>query len=147
MFILYVAFSAPSKKWQILIFELKKISPSWIKKVTSRAKPSWKSFSSSYGSSQLGSGSSLLLSLQGNPVLIAGSLFWLQGFPCISLYFPVRDCSTCQKHLVDRRTWQNLIDITHYCRSWLNQIWHRLFPNCVESCNSLEGKNRVQKID
>ena len=34
-----------------------------------------------------------LLSLQGNPVLIAGSLFWLQGFPCISLYFPVRDCS------------------------------------------------------
>ena len=34
-----------------------------------------------------------LLSLQGNPVLIAGSLFSLQGFPCISLYFPVRDCS------------------------------------------------------
>ena len=36
-----------------------------------------------------------LLSLQGNPVLIAvgGSLFALQGFPCISLYFPVRDCS------------------------------------------------------
>ena len=34
-----------------------------------------------------------LLSLQGNPVLIAGSLFWLKSFPCISLYFPVRDCS------------------------------------------------------
>ena len=34
-----------------------------------------------------------LLSLQGNPFLIAGSLFSLQGFPCISLYFPVRDCS------------------------------------------------------
>ena len=31
-----------------------------------------------------------LLSLQGNPVLIEGSLFSLQGFPCISLYFPVR---------------------------------------------------------
>ena len=28
-------------------------------KATSRAEPSWKSFSSSYGSSQLGSGSSL----------------------------------------------------------------------------------------
>ena len=38
-----------------------------------------------------------LLSLQGNPVLIAGSLFSLQGFPCISLYFPVRDCSVCNK--------------------------------------------------
>ena len=34
-----------------------------------------------------------LLSLQGNPVLIAGSLFSLQSFPCISLYFPARDCS------------------------------------------------------
>ena len=31
-----------------------------VKKVTSRAEPSWKSFSSSYGSSQLGSGSSLI---------------------------------------------------------------------------------------
>ena len=31
------------------------------KKVTSRAEPSWKSFSSSYGSSQLGSGSSLVV--------------------------------------------------------------------------------------
>ena len=51
----------------------------------------------------------------------------------------------CQKHLVYRRARQNLINITHYCRSWLNQIWHRLFPNCVESCNSLEGKNRVKK--
>ena len=34
--------------------------PSWVKKVTSRAEPSWKSFSSSYGSSQLGSDSSLI---------------------------------------------------------------------------------------
>ena len=34
-----------------------------------------------------------LLSFQGISVLIASSLFWLQGFPCISLYFPVRDCS------------------------------------------------------
>ena len=34
-----------------------------------------------------------LYSLQGTPVLIAGSLFSLQGFPCISLYLPVRDCS------------------------------------------------------
>ena len=34
-----------------------------------------------------------LYSLQGTPVFIAGSLFSLQGFPCISLYFPVRDCS------------------------------------------------------
>ena len=32
-----------------------------VKKVTSRAEPSWKSFNSSYGSSQLGSGSSLIL--------------------------------------------------------------------------------------
>ena len=39
-----------------------------------------------------------LLSLQGNPVLIAGFLFSLQGFPCISLYFPVRDCSVYKKH-------------------------------------------------
>ena len=37
-----------------------------------------------------------LLSLQGNPVLIAASLFSLQGFPCISLYFPVRDCSVAK---------------------------------------------------
>ena len=34
-----------------------------------------------------------LYSLQRTPVFIAGSLFSLQGFPCISLYFPVRDCS------------------------------------------------------
>jgi hypothetical protein len=34
-----------------------------------------------------------LYSLQGTPVFIEGSLFLLQGFPCISLYFPVRDCS------------------------------------------------------
>ena len=34
-----------------------------------------------------------LFSLKGTPVLIAGSLFSLQDFPCISLYFPVRDCS------------------------------------------------------
>ena len=34
-----------------------------------------------------------LFSLQGTPVLITGSLFSLQGFTCISLYFPVRDCS------------------------------------------------------
>ena len=27
------------------------------------------------------------------PVLITGSLFSLQGFPCKPLYFPVRDCS------------------------------------------------------
>ena len=42
------------------LFELKKTIPSWRKKATSRAEPSWKSLSSSYGSSQLGSGSSLL---------------------------------------------------------------------------------------
>ena len=29
----------------------------------------------------------------GNPVLIAGILFSLQGFPYKTLYFPVRDCS------------------------------------------------------
>ena len=34
-----------------------------------------------------------LFSLQGTPVLIAGSLFSIQGFPCKPLYFPVRDCS------------------------------------------------------
>jgi len=34
-----------------------------------------------------------LFSLQGTPVLIAGSLVSLQGFPCKPLYFPVRDCS------------------------------------------------------
>ena len=34
-----------------------------------------------------------LFSLQGTPVLIAGSLFSLQVFPCKPLYFPVRDCS------------------------------------------------------
>ena len=34
--------------------------PSWKEKVTSRAEPSWKLFSSSPGSSQLGSGSSLV---------------------------------------------------------------------------------------
>ena len=33
-----------------------------------------------------------LFSLQGTPVLIEGSLFSLQGFPCKPLYFPVRDC-------------------------------------------------------
>ena len=31
--------------------------------------------------------------LQGTPVLIAGSLLSLQGFPCKPLYFPIRDCS------------------------------------------------------
>jgi hypothetical protein len=31
--------------------------------------------------------------ITGNPVLIAGILFSLQGFPCKPLYFPVRDCS------------------------------------------------------
>ena len=31
--------------------------------------------------------------LQGTPVLIAGSLFSLQGFPCKPLYFPVRGYS------------------------------------------------------
>ena len=35
-----------------------------MKKVTSRAEPSWKFFSSSYGSSQLGSDSSLLTTFQ-----------------------------------------------------------------------------------
>ena len=30
------------------------------------------------------------------PVLIAGSLFSLQGFPCKPLYFPVRDCSVLE---------------------------------------------------
>jgi hypothetical protein len=34
-----------------------------------------------------------LFSLQGTPVLIAGSLFSLQRFPCKPLYFPGRDCS------------------------------------------------------
>jgi hypothetical protein len=48
-----------------------------------------------------------LLSLQGNPVLIAGSLFLLQSFPCISLYFPVMDCSAIFKkrvHFFHERT-------------------------------------------
>ena len=31
--------------------------------------------------------------ITGNPVLIAGILFSLQGFPCKTLYFPVWDCS------------------------------------------------------
>ena len=31
--------------------------------------------------------------ITGNPVLIAGILFSLQGFPCKPLYFPVLDCS------------------------------------------------------
>ena len=31
--------------------------------------------------------------ITGNPVLIAGILFWLQGFRCKTLYFPVWDCS------------------------------------------------------
>ena len=62
---MYVAFLSSifflwaAKNGNFLIFELKKISPSWSKMVTSRAEPSWKYFSSSYGSSQLGSGSSL----------------------------------------------------------------------------------------
>ena len=30
--------------------------------------------------------------ITGNPLLIAGILFRLQGFPCKTLYFPVRDC-------------------------------------------------------
>ena len=34
-----------------------------------------------------------LFSLEVTPVLITGSLFSLQGFPCKPLYFPVRDCS------------------------------------------------------
>ena len=54
-------FSLGTKKRQFLIFELKKMSPSWSKKLTSRAEPSWKNFSSSYSSSQLGSGSSLVV--------------------------------------------------------------------------------------
>jgi hypothetical protein len=31
--------------------------------------------------------------ITGNPVLIAGILFSLQGFPCKTLYLPVGDCS------------------------------------------------------
>ena len=43
-----------------------------------------------------------LFSLQGTPVVIAGFLFSLQGFPCKPLYFPVRDCSvTTQNCLVN----------------------------------------------
>ena len=43
-----------------------------------------------------------LYSLQGTPVFIAGSLFSLQGFPCISLYFPVRDCSVMMKWFIEK---------------------------------------------
>ena len=35
------------------------------------------------------------------PVLIAGSLFSLQGFPCKPLYFPVRDCSVGNMKILD----------------------------------------------
>ena len=45
-------------------------------------------------------GKKKLFSIQGTPVLIAGSLFSLQGFPCKPLYFPVRDCSV-SKNLFD----------------------------------------------
>ena len=38
--------------------------------------------------------------ITGNPVLIAGILFSLQGFPCKTLSFPVGDCSVCFTMLV-----------------------------------------------
>ena len=43
-----------SKNANFLIFELNIFFLSWRENVTSRAEPSWKSFSSSYGSCQLG---------------------------------------------------------------------------------------------
>ena len=39
--------------------------------------------------------------ITGNPVLIAGILFPLQGFPCKPLYFPVRDCSAITRKIWD----------------------------------------------
>ena len=50
-----------------------------------------------------------LFSLQGTPVLIAGSLFSLQGFPCKPLYFPVRHCS------VPKKDWSSIRGAFHLC--------------------------------
>ena len=57
------------------LFELKKTIPSWRKKATSRAEPSWKSLTSSYGSSQLGSGLSLV-----NSMYVFSVLFLLRAY-------------------------------------------------------------------
>ena len=41
-----------------------------------------------------------LFLLQGTPVLIAGPLFSLQGFPCKPLYFLVRDCNVHNTNVI-----------------------------------------------
>ena len=52
-------------------------------------------------------------------VLIAGSLFSLQGFPRISLYFPVRDCSTQILSLFSssKKLWFHCVDYTLHMKS------------------------------
>ena len=52
-----------------------------------------------------------LFSLQGTPVLNAGSLFSLQGFPFKRLYFPVRNCSVFK--------WQSIFDFVKDSNYWL----------------------------
>ena len=46
-----------------------------------------------------------LFSLQGTPVLTAGSLFSLQGFPCKPLYFPVWNCSESHPQVNTAKGW------------------------------------------
>ena len=56
-----------------------------------------------------------LVFITGNPVLSTGILFSLQGFPCKTLYFPVRDCS--------------VEDRENKCSFWndLNPLWSTEF--------------------
>jgi hypothetical protein len=53
-----------------------------------------------------------LFSLQGTPVLIAGSLFSLQRFPCKPLYFPGRDCSAAGNFSIMTVSTSTLMDFT-----------------------------------
>ena len=86
------------------------------------------------------------------PVIIAGILFSLQGFPCKTLYFPVRDCIVLGLKIYMQKCMIATLLICQFCKQlstvtvmrWSNLFLHqkieikeifrsKVFPGAIDS--------------
>ena len=92
------------------------------------------------------------VSITGNPVLIAGMLFSLQGFPCKPLYFPVVHCSALRPmplhfltHIILTTGGVFYLSYMHLEMYNVNFWWILQFLNGLLGCNfgnSQENKSK-----